>query len=72
MTAANARVCMVSLRGSNKHVAWCTNYEFEDVVCSIDDVELFNLVPGRAYNAQAMDRAPPSVATGRATADTAH
>ena len=52
MTAANARVCMVSLRGTNKHVAWCTNYEFEDVVCSIDAVELFNLVPGRAYDAR--------------------
>ena len=43
---------MVSLRGANRHAAWCSNYEFEDVVCAIDDVDLFSLRPGKAYNAR--------------------
>lgn len=48
----NARVCLVSLRGANKHAAWCSNYEFEDVICGIDDVDLFSLKPGTAYEAR--------------------
>ncbi len=36
---------MVSLRGANQHAAWCSNYEFEDVICGIDDVDLFSLKP---------------------------
>ena len=43
---------MVSLRGANRHAAWCSNYEFEDVICGIDDVELFSLKPGPAYEAR--------------------
>jgi hypothetical protein len=46
------RVCMVSLRGANSHAAWCSNYEFEDVICSIDDVDLFTLSPGAAHSAR--------------------
>ena len=43
---------MVSLRGANRHAAWCSNYEFEDVICGIDDVDLFSLKPGPAYEAR--------------------
>lgn len=43
---------MVSLRGANKHAAWCSNYEFEDVICGVDDVDLFSLQPGRASEAR--------------------
>ena len=48
----SSRVCMVSLRGANRHAAWCSNYEFEDVICGIDDVDLFSLKPGPAYEAR--------------------
>jgi hypothetical protein len=51
-TSTNPRVCLVSLRGANRHAAWCSNYEFEDVICSIDDVDLFSLKPGKAYDAR--------------------
>jgi hypothetical protein len=40
---------MVSLRGVNRHAAWCSNYEFEDVACDVDDVDLYSLEPGSAY-----------------------
>ena len=45
----DARICMVSLRGANKHAAWCSNYEFEDVVCGVDDVDLFSLTPAAGH-----------------------
>lgn len=51
-SSTNSRVCLVSLRGANKHAAWCSNYEFEDVICGIDDVDLFSLQPGKAYDAR--------------------
>ena len=47
--APPARVCIVSLRGINKHAAWCSNYEFEDVIAGVDDVDLYTLEPGTAY-----------------------
>jgi hypothetical protein len=47
--SANARVCVVSLRGAKKQAAWCSNYEFEDVICGVDDVDLFSLKPGKGY-----------------------
>jgi hypothetical protein len=50
--APPARVCIVSLRGINKHAAWCSNYEFEDVVQSVDDVDLYSLEPGAGYEAR--------------------
>ncbi len=46
---SNARVCLASLRGSNSHAAWCSNYEFEDVICGIDDVDMFSLQPGSNF-----------------------
>jgi hypothetical protein len=48
----SARVCIVSLRGINKHAAWCSNYEFEDVIKSVDDVDLLRFEPGWAYEAR--------------------
>ena len=29
----------MSLRDTNKHAAWCSNYEFEDVICEVDEVD---------------------------------
>lgn len=43
------RVCVVSLRGVNKHAAWCSNYEFEDVIVDVDDVDFYTLEPGGAH-----------------------
>lgn len=37
---------MPSLRRVNKHVAWCANYEFEDVIREVDDVHLLELSEG--------------------------
>ena len=42
-----ARVLLVSLRRSNAHAAWCSNYEFEDVIQAVDDVDVLELGPGR-------------------------
>ena len=46
------RVCIVSLRGINKHAAWCSNYEFEDVIAGVDDVDIYTLQPGTAHGAR--------------------
>jgi hypothetical protein len=43
--AAPARVLMPSLRLLNPHAAWCSNYEFEDVIRQVDDVDLLRLEP---------------------------
>ncbi len=51
-STTDPRVCIVSLRGANKHAAWCSNYEFEDVICDIDDVDLFSLTPATAHEAR--------------------
>lgn len=51
-SANPARVCIASLRGANRHAAWCSNYEFEDVICGVDDVDLFSLQPGSSYEAR--------------------
>ena len=40
MKESNARVLMVSHRLLKPHVSWASAYEFEDVVCAIDDVDL--------------------------------
>jgi Glycosyl transferases group 1 len=48
----SARVCIVSLRGVSKHAAWCSNYEFEDVVASVDDVDMYTLEPGSGFEAR--------------------
>lgn len=43
------RVCVVSLRGVQRQAAWCSNYEFEDVIASVEDADVFSLVPGPHY-----------------------
>lgn len=48
--APPARVCIVSLRGINNHAAWCSNYEFEDVIAGVDEVDVYTLEPGTAYD----------------------
>jgi hypothetical protein len=37
------RVLMVSRRLLNPHVSWASAYEFEDVVCAVDDVDLLTV-----------------------------
>jgi len=34
------RICLFSLRKLVRHVSRCAEYEFEDVICDVDDVEL--------------------------------
>jgi hypothetical protein len=38
-----ARVLLVTLRNLTTHAAWCSNYEFEDVIRSVDDVDMIEL-----------------------------
>lgn len=40
MKESNARVLMVSHRLLKPHVSWASAYEFEDVACAVDDVDL--------------------------------
>ena len=49
---SKSRVCLVSLRGVNQHAAWCSNYEFEDVISASDSVDRFTLTPARGYAAR--------------------
>jgi glycosyl transferase family 1 len=49
---SGARVCLVSLRGVNSHAAWCSNYEFEDVISEVDDVDRFVLTPAAGHSAK--------------------
>jgi hypothetical protein len=44
-----ARVCLASMRGAKRLAAWCSNYEFEDVIASVDDVDIVALSPGPAH-----------------------
>jgi hypothetical protein len=39
------RICLATLRYFEKIVARCVDYEFEDVICEIDDVDLIGTVP---------------------------
>ncbi len=48
-TSGKARVCLASMRGTRKLASWCSNYEFEDVIASVDDVDLVTLSPGRGF-----------------------
>ena len=42
---AGGRVLLISIRRLNGHAAWCSNYEFEDVIRAVDDVDLLELRP---------------------------
>lgn len=44
-----ARVLLVTLRRLNGHAAWCSNYEFEDVIGSVDDVDVLELEPAARF-----------------------
>jgi hypothetical protein len=56
--ASPARVLLVSLRRLNGHAAWCSNYEFEDVIGSVDDVDMLELDPApRRALSQRLSRA---------------
>jgi hypothetical protein len=43
-----SRALLVSIRRLNTHAAWASLYEFEDVIRSVDDVDLLELEPGAA------------------------
>lgn len=44
------RICMISMRTQNTHVSRCSDYEFEDVIVSVDDVDLFSVEQGRTFS----------------------
>jgi hypothetical protein len=46
---SRARVLLVTLRRLNTHAAWCSNYEFEDVIRSVDDVDVLELDPAPRF-----------------------
>ena len=46
---SNARVCIVSLRGAQRQAAWCSNYEFEDVIAGVEEADVLNLMPGSSF-----------------------
>lgn len=48
-TANPARVLMPTLRRLNPQAAWCSNYEFEDVIRLVDDVDTLTLEPAGAF-----------------------
>lgn len=48
-SADTPRALMPTLRRLNPHAAWCSNYEFEDVIRGVDDVDLLELEPGAAF-----------------------
>ena len=43
------RICMFSQRHLQRHVSRCAEYEFEDVICEIDEVELLVPEPSRLF-----------------------
>ncbi len=48
--ANQPRICMLSLRGFQKIVARCSEYELEDVVCDVDDVDMFVPKPAAGFH----------------------
>ena len=53
MSHGAPRVCIVSQREISRQAAWCSNYEFEDVIGSVDEVEIINLQAAWAYRQRA-------------------
>jgi Glycosyl transferases group 1 len=49
MGTSSPRVLMPSVRQINTHAAWCSLYDFEDVVRAVDDVQLLELEPGTLF-----------------------
>ena len=44
------RICVISMRSQNNHVSRCSDYEFEDVITSVDDADLFTIEQGRSFS----------------------
>jgi glycosyl transferase family 1 len=44
------RILLVTLRRLNTHAAWCSNFAFEDVIRSVDDVDLLELEPAPHFH----------------------
>src|SRR5687767_6099643 len=49
-TAGTARVLMPTLRRLNAQAAWCSNYEFEDVIRQVDEVDVVELEPAGGFH----------------------
>lgn len=41
--SADARICLVSQRHLERHVSRCAEYEFEDIICEVDDADVLAL-----------------------------
>jgi len=48
-TSANPRICMFSQRRLERLVSRCAEYEFEDLICEFDDVEMLTPEPYRSF-----------------------
>ena len=48
--SAEPRICMFSQRNLGRLVSRCGHYEFEDVICQVDEVDLIAPAPYRIYN----------------------
>ncbi len=49
-TPSPARVFMPTLRRLSPQAAWCSNYEFEDVIRQVDEVDVVELEPAGAFH----------------------
>jgi hypothetical protein len=47
--AMTPRICMPTARGFKKKAFYCAQYEAQDVLLGVDDVDLIHLEPGRGY-----------------------
>lgn len=47
--STEARICIFSQRNIGKLVSRCSDYEFEDVICQVDNVDLITPQPYRLY-----------------------
>jgi spore maturation protein CgeB len=44
------RICVLSFRSKNTHVSRCNDYEFEDVILSVDDADLLTIEQGPLFS----------------------
>jgi len=49
-TSVSPRICLFSQRNLHKIVSRCAEYEFEDLICEIDDVELLAPEPCQLFS----------------------
>lgn len=47
--STSARICLVSQRNLHRAVSRGINYEFEDIICEVDDVEMLRLEPYNSF-----------------------